>query len=141
MFQDTISPAAMAEALSRSEDYRVLRRLVPRAPSSDRVNSAAFSRGGERLLCGTEDGKLILWDTTYSRSLHAFQAHSTRLTSVALSPDGARAVSGTRDDRTMKLWDADTGQLLWTQQEPGITVAISNDSSRAISAMPPQDSQ
>src|SRR5206468_928533 len=34
MFQDTISLAAMAEALSQSADYRVLRRLAPRAPSS-----------------------------------------------------------------------------------------------------------
>ncbi len=34
MFQDTISLAAMADALSQSADYRVLRRLVPRIPSS-----------------------------------------------------------------------------------------------------------
>jgi DNA polymerase III subunit epsilon len=32
MFQDTNSLAAMADALSRSADYRVLRRLVPRVP-------------------------------------------------------------------------------------------------------------
>src|SRR5829696_8775066 len=32
MFQDTISLAAMADALSRSAEYRVLRRLVPRVP-------------------------------------------------------------------------------------------------------------
>jgi DNA polymerase-3 subunit epsilon len=32
MFQDTISLAAMADALSRSDDYRVLRRLIPRLP-------------------------------------------------------------------------------------------------------------
>jgi DNA polymerase-3 subunit epsilon len=33
MFQDTTDLAAMAEALSRSADFRVLRRLVPRPPS------------------------------------------------------------------------------------------------------------
>ncbi len=32
MFQETISLAAMADALSRSADYRVLRRLTPRFP-------------------------------------------------------------------------------------------------------------
>jgi DNA polymerase III subunit epsilon len=32
MFQDTISLAAMADALSLSPDYRVLRRLIPRTP-------------------------------------------------------------------------------------------------------------
>jgi Exonuclease len=34
MFQDTISLAAMADALSLSPDYRVLRRLCPRSPSA-----------------------------------------------------------------------------------------------------------
>ncbi|GAA0021869.1 hypothetical protein JOE51_004182 [Bradyrhizobium japonicum] len=33
MLQHTTDLAAMAEALSRSSDYRVLRRLVPRIPS------------------------------------------------------------------------------------------------------------
>ncbi|WP_333968775.1 exonuclease domain-containing protein [Bradyrhizobium sp. CCBAU 45384] len=33
MLQQTTDLAAMAEALSRSSDYRVLRRLVPRIPS------------------------------------------------------------------------------------------------------------
>jgi DNA polymerase-3 subunit epsilon len=34
MFQDASDLAAMAEALSRSTDYRVLRRLMPRTPSA-----------------------------------------------------------------------------------------------------------
>ncbi|MBX9645537.1 MAG: 3'-5' exonuclease [Xanthobacteraceae bacterium] len=34
MFQDTISLATMADTLNRSADYRVLRRLVPRLPST-----------------------------------------------------------------------------------------------------------
>jgi DNA polymerase III subunit epsilon len=34
MFQDTTDLAAMAEALSRSADYRVLRRLIPRTTST-----------------------------------------------------------------------------------------------------------
>jgi DNA polymerase-3 subunit epsilon len=38
MFQDTISLAAMADALSRSTDYRVLRRLVPRLPFTPSIS-------------------------------------------------------------------------------------------------------
>ena len=34
MFQDNTSLAAMAEVLSKSADYRVLRRLVPRTTST-----------------------------------------------------------------------------------------------------------
>jgi DNA polymerase-3 subunit epsilon len=37
MFQDATDIAAMAEALGRSPDYRVLRRLVPRLPSTPSV--------------------------------------------------------------------------------------------------------
>jgi DNA polymerase-3 subunit epsilon len=40
MFQDTISLAAMADALSRSADYHVLRRLVPRLPYLPSVDQA-----------------------------------------------------------------------------------------------------
>jgi DNA polymerase-3 subunit epsilon len=41
MFQDTISLAAMADALSLSLDYRVLRRLVPRLPSTPSVGQVS----------------------------------------------------------------------------------------------------
>lgn len=37
MFQDTTDLAAMPEALSRSTDYRVLRRLVPRTTSTPAI--------------------------------------------------------------------------------------------------------
>jgi WD40 repeat protein len=39
--------------------------------------------------------------------------HSAPVNSIALSPDGARVLSGS-DDKTAKLWDADTGALLRT---------------------------
>ena len=41
MFQDNASLAAMAEALSRSTDYRVLRRLVPRTTFTSSVGESA----------------------------------------------------------------------------------------------------
>ena len=40
MFQDNNSLAAMAEALSRSTDYRVLRRLVPRTTFTPSVGES-----------------------------------------------------------------------------------------------------
>jgi DNA polymerase III subunit epsilon len=40
MFQDSTSLAAMAEALSRSTDYRVLRRLVPRTTFTPSVGES-----------------------------------------------------------------------------------------------------
>jgi DNA polymerase-3 subunit epsilon len=40
MFQDNTSLVAMAEALSRSTDYRVLRRLVPRTTFTPSVGES-----------------------------------------------------------------------------------------------------
>jgi DNA polymerase-3 subunit epsilon len=41
MLQDAMNLAAMADALSLSPDYRVLRRLVPRLPSTPSTGQAA----------------------------------------------------------------------------------------------------
>ena len=50
MFQDNTSLAAMAEALSRSTDYRVLRRLVPRTIFTPSVGESTKTA----ILLGTE---------------------------------------------------------------------------------------
>jgi hypothetical protein len=61
MIQDNTGLAAMAEALSRSTDYRVLRRLIPRTtftPSVGDTRSRATACGGSDYLWDT---KTILW--------------------------------------------------------------------------------
>jgi hypothetical protein len=54
--------------------------------------------------------------------------------SVAISPDGKRILTGSRD-KTVKVWDAQTGEEVWTLQAHrlGVTsVAFSPDSTRAF---------
>ncbi|MBF0607650.1 MAG: metallophosphoesterase [Magnetococcales bacterium] len=41
------------------------------------------------------------------------QGHSDTVSSVAISPDGTKIVSGSRD-HSVKVWDIATGRLLWT---------------------------
>ena len=42
---------------------------------------------------------------------HALCGHLNTVLSVAFSPDGKRIVSGSRD-KTIQLWDAETGEML-----------------------------
>jgi WD40 repeat protein len=49
-------------------------------------------------------------------AIHIFQGHSDSVESVAFSPDGNKALSGSYD-RTMKLWNVETGTLEETFQE------------------------
>jgi WD40 repeat protein/serine/threonine protein kinase/ABC-type sugar transport system substrate-binding protein len=85
------------------------------------VRSAVFSADGTRILSGSDDGSMILWDAATGETLRVFppdnpdtdavEGHSDSLTSVALSADGTRALSASRD-RTALLWDVATGRII-----------------------------
>jgi WD40 repeat protein len=77
------------------------------------VNSVAFSLDGTRVVCGSRDKTVQLWDAGTGALLQTLEGHSARVHSVAFSPDGTRVVSGSCD-QTVRLWDAGTGALLQT---------------------------
>ena len=64
------------------------------------------------------------------------EAHSLRIASVAFSPDGTKIVTGS-DDRTLRLWDARTGDPIGApmtgQEGPIWSVAFSPDGTRIVS--------
>jgi WD40 repeat protein len=63
---------------------------------SDIVSSVAFSRDGSRIVSGSLDNTVLLWDTAdlASGPLATGSGHSSSVESVAFSPDGSRIVSG-----------------------------------------------
>ena len=58
-----------------------------------------------------DDRTLRLWDLETGAELRRFEGHERRVTSVAVLPDGRRALSGS-EIRTLRLWDLETGAEL-----------------------------
>jgi len=79
------------------------------------VNAVAFSPDGKRIVSGSSDQTLRLWDDDSGDCLATLQGHQGRVNAVAFSPDGKRIVSGS-SDQTLRLWDADSGDCLATLQ-------------------------
>ncbi|SFH39332.1 WD domain-containing protein, G-beta repeat-containing protein [Nitrosospira sp. Nsp14] len=70
----------------------------------DGVWSVAFSPDGTRIVSGSSDKTLRLWDATSGQSIGApLRGHEDWVLSVAFSPGGKRILSGS-SDRTVRWW-------------------------------------
>ncbi|MCL1466844.1 WD40 repeat domain-containing protein, partial [Argonema galeatum] len=70
-----------------------------------------------------------------ARLLFTFKGHSDSVRAVAITPDGKKAISGS-DDKTLKLWNLETGSELFTFNGHSgwvRAVAITPDGKKAIS--------
>lgn len=127
--------AAVMLPIAASAQERPKIEIVPRVPHTDVVSSAAFSPDGAKILSGSADNTLKLWDAATARLIRTFVGHSRVVGAAAFSSDGTRVLSGS-DDETMKLWDAATGRLIRTfDGDPGrvSSATFSPDGARVLS--------
>jgi hypothetical protein len=101
------------------------------------VSSVAFSPDGSRIVSGSWDWTLRLWDAKTSQPIgEPLRGHEYTVSSVAFSPDGGRIVSGSLDN-TLRLWDARTGEPIGTplrgHEDAVLSIAFSPDGSRIVS--------
>jgi WD40 repeat protein/serine/threonine protein kinase len=77
------------------------------------IRAVAISLEGRYGLCGTGDPKslLTLWDLETGKRVCVFDGHTGTVTSVALSADGRRALSGSAD-KSVRVWDVERGKEL-----------------------------
>jgi WD40 repeat protein len=99
------------------------------------VNSVAWSPDSTRIVSGSYDGTVRIWDAVTGELQQTLTGHTDYVESVAWSPDSTRIVSGSRD-KTVRIWDAVTGELQQTltgHTDWVRSVAWSPDSSRIVS--------
>jgi RNA polymerase sigma factor (sigma-70 family) len=73
------------------------------------ISSLAYSGNGKRILSGSWDGTVRLWDAATGQELCRLRESGDGFSSVALSPDGTLLAGGNMG-RTLCLWDAATGK-------------------------------
>jgi WD40 repeat protein len=106
-------------------------------PSPQATWSVAFSPDGHRIVSGSADNDLHVWNADTGQQIGApLTGHTSWVLSVAFSPDGRRIVSGS-DDNTVRLWDAGTGHQIGTpltgHTAAVFSVAFSPDGRRIVS--------
>jgi WD40 repeat protein/S1-C subfamily serine protease len=75
------------------------------------IDGLAVSPDGRRVLSGSCDQTLILWDCDTAHRIRQFRHPAGEVTAVAFSPDGGRALSG-GEDRIIRLWDLESGETI-----------------------------
>ncbi len=114
---------------------------------TDVVSCLAFSGDGRRLISGSHDGTVKVWDAGTGKEITTFRGHTFHIKAVALSTDGRLAVSaveqgvsGSSDGRTRQtapddfvcLWDADTGKVRHRFPNTTWPVAFSPDGKQVL---------
>ncbi|TFY60288.1 hypothetical protein EVG20_g7474 [Dentipellis fragilis] len=102
------------------------------------VETMVFSPNGKRLITGSDDFTIRVWDLESSVITSSIlTGHSDYVRGVAISPDGTKIASAC-DDKTVRLWSTETGTPLLTPLEGHTdwarTVAFFPDGKKIISA-------
>jgi WD40 repeat protein len=69
------------------------------------VNTIGFSPDGTRVITGSEDRTVKLWDTKTGAEVLTLKGHTESVQTASFSADGTRIVTGSAD-YTAVIWDS-----------------------------------
>jgi len=75
------------------------------------VYSIALSPDGKKVVSGSVDGGVRLWDTNTCNIITKWTGHTDGVVYVCWSQDGRRVLSGS-SDRTARQWDVESGDTI-----------------------------
>ena len=75
------------------------------------VVAVAFSSDDRRIVSGSGDKSVWVWDASTGETLKVLEGHTSNVWSVAFSSDDRQIVSGS-GDKSVWVWDALTGETL-----------------------------
>lgn len=99
------------------------------------VEDLSITADGSKLISGSSDDTVKIWDLRTGLNLHTLRGHDDYITGVVVSPDGRISVSASHD-KTLKVWDTQSGQELakLVGHENWVScVALTQDGKTAVS--------
>lgn len=72
-------------------------------PFPQKITSLAYAEQSAILILGTQDGKLMLWETATGRVTSSSSSHIESVTHLVLTPDGGRVLSASPDS-VVHVW-------------------------------------
>ncbi|EAZ90378.1 WD40 repeat domain-containing protein [Crocosphaera chwakensis] len=99
------------------------------------VGAVAVTPDGKKLISGSCDGTIKVWDLATGNLENTLKNHSYSINILAVTTDSKKVISGSRD-QTLKIWDLDTENLENTLKNHSYSInilAVTTDSKKVIS--------
>lgn len=128
-----VSPAEDVVVSGHTDGTLVLRGPLGVAPllghGPGYFGGLAFTPDGTKLLTGSDEGWLRMWDLTQGKEVHRFESDGVGIDSVVMTSNGRYVIAGIID-HTIRAWDIETGdQVMLLRADLPVThrLAISPD--------------